>query len=81
MNEIAHLLAVADAYKAATELPDVTVSYRVFGDSKKLSGLRDGSADITLGRYNDAFHWFSSKWPENAEWPRTVARPHVERAA
>lgn len=80
MNEISHLLSVADAYKAATGLEDVTVSHRLFGDSKKLKALRDGS-DITLGRFNAALHWFAENWPQTAKWPADVQRPVAERAA
>jgi hypothetical protein len=77
MLDIDHLLAVADAYKRALGLEDVTVSHRLFGDSKKLSALRQG-ADITLGRFNSSLHWFSAHWPDEAEWPHHVARPPVD---
>lgn len=73
------LVAVADAYKRATALEDVTVSYRAFGDSKKLAGLR-GAADITVKRFNQAMLWFSANWPEGAEWPAGVPRPLLEAA-
>lgn len=74
MNEIRDLLAVADAYKNALNLEDVTVSARVFSDSKKLAALRKG-AGITVERFNAAFVWFSENWPEDARWPRNVVRP------
>lgn len=80
MIDIGHLLALADAYKSATGLEDVTVSHRLFGDSKKLAALRTGS-DITVGRFNGAMDWFSANWPANATWPEGIARPEVERAA
>lgn len=80
MNEISHLLAVADAYKAALSIEDTTVSARVFGDSKKLAALRNG-ADITVGRFNSALQWFASNWPQNAIWPADVHRPIVAGAA
>lgn len=80
MIELSHLLDVIDAYTQATSVKEVTLSHRVFGDSKKIAMLRSGS-DITLGRFNDAFEWFSANWPENAEWPEGVSRPAVERAA
>jgi hypothetical protein len=77
MLDIDHLLDVADAYKRALRLEDVTVSHRLFGDSKKLGALRQG-ADITLGRFNASLQWLSAHWPDEAEWPRHVARPFVE---
>lgn len=74
MIEIAHLLRVADAYKASTGVEDTTVSNRVFADTKKIGAMRNG-ADITIGRFNAALHWFSTNWPEGAEWPTDVPRP------
>ena len=80
MTEIAHLLTLADAFIAATSVKEVTLSHRVFGDSKKLAAIRSG-ADITLGRFNAALEWFSANWPEGAEWPEGIARPTTEQAA
>lgn len=71
MLEKSHLLLIADAYKRATGLEDVTVSHRVFGDSKKLSALR-GESDITVGRFNTAVAWFASNWPDGAAWPDDI---------
>jgi hypothetical protein len=76
MSEIDHLLVVADVYKRALGLEDITVSHRLFGDSKKLGALRRG-ADITVGRFNASMHWFSANWPADAVWPQHVARPFV----
>jgi hypothetical protein len=80
MTEIAHLLSLADAFIAATSIKEVTLSHRVFGDSKKLSAIRNG-ADITLGRFNASMEWFSANWPEGIEWPADVIRPATEKAA
>lgn len=77
MIEITHLLSVADAYRLATGVEDTTVSYRVFGDTKKLGAMRAG-ADVTVGRFNDAMVWFSTHWPEGAQWPEAVVRPTVD---
>lgn len=67
MMSIEALLARADAYKLAAGVDqDSTVSYRVFGDSKKLSALRS-NADITVGRFNAAMRWFDENWPESSE--------------
>lgn len=80
MIEKSHLLRIADEYKRVTGIEDVTVSHRVFGDSKKLAALR-GDSDITLGRFNTALSWFASNWPDGADWPSDVTRPEVEHAA
>ncbi|WP_309083750.1 hypothetical protein [Chelativorans sp.] len=80
MIEIAHLLRLADEYSRATGTKDVTLSFWVFNDSKKLASLR-GGADITLGRYNAALRWFSDHWPACAQWPSGVARPAQQETA
>ncbi|GLK65668.1 hypothetical protein [Paracoccus kondratievae] len=61
--DIADLIARADEYKAATGIADdSTVSYRVFGDTKKLGALRRG-ADITTRRFKAAMLWFDKNCP------------------
>lgn len=80
MTEIAHLLGLADAFIAATSIKEVTLSHRVFGDSKKLTAIRNG-ADITVGRFNAAIEWFAANWPEGAVWPDGVARPEASKEA
>ena len=77
---IAPLMAVIDAYEAATGLPDSTVSSRVFSDGRKVGHLRGGST-ITMDRFAKALRWFSANWPEGAVWPRGVDRPAFEQAA
>lgn len=76
MLQIAHLLALADEFQRVSPTEDKTLSFRVFGDSKKLSALR-GEADITTGRFNGAVQWFSDHWPDDAVWPKGIARPKV----
>lgn len=71
MNQIAHLIRLADTYLDATGVKEVTLSHRVFGDSKKLTAIRNG-ADITLGRFNAAIIWFMDNWPEGAAWPEGI---------
>lgn len=76
MLRIGDLIRIADTYRAFLGLEEKTVSFRVFGDSKKLTALRDG-ADLVTGRFNGAFQWFSANWPEGLAWPEGVERPHV----
>lgn len=67
MIDTATLIMRADAYKALLDVPeDSTVSYRVFGDTKKLGALRNG-ADITVRRFNAALRWFDENWPTPCE--------------
>jgi hypothetical protein len=69
MLDIQTLIKIADAYKVAANVEnDSTVSYRVFGDSKKLGGLRAG-VDITTTRFNSALYWFRNNWPGNGNIP------------
>lgn len=68
------LLELSDRFMAVTGLPETTVSHRVFGDTKKLSALRNG-ADLTTRRFNGALAWFQSNWPEGAVFPADLARP------
>lgn len=74
MTQISHLLALADEFIRIERIEDKTLSFRVFGDSKKLAALREG-ADITVGRFNAAMGWFDGNWPNEASWPAGVARP------
>jgi hypothetical protein len=75
MQSTDHLIAVADAYKAAAGVPkDQTVSYRVFRDSKKLTHMREG-AGITLDRFNSAMQWFRDNWPAGHDKPAALAPP------
>lgn len=80
MPDISHLLSVADAFKMATGLEDVTLSHRLFGDSKKLLALRNG-ADITVGRFNASMGWLAANWPAGAVWPEHVSRPTPTKEA
>ena len=80
MSEISHLLTIIDTFTAATSVKEVTLSHRVFGDSKKIAALRSGS-DITLGRFNAALDWFASNWPDGIDWPSGIARPVTSEKA
>lgn len=80
MLQIAHLLALADAYEEAVGISDTTLSFRIFGDSKKLAALR-GDADITTGRFNEALGWFAKHWPKDADWPAGVSRSAAKASA
>lgn len=76
MSGIEHLCDLARRYGEAEGVEPVTVSWRVFGDSKKLAAI-EGGADIQLGRFEKAVRWFSVNWPASAVWPSTLPRPVV----
>lgn len=67
------ILRLAAVYGEATGLGPSAVSWRVFGDSKKLPALRDGK-DIQVRRCERALAWFAENWPEGAAWPADVPR-------
>jgi len=65
------ILRVAAAYEIAAGVSAQTVSWRVFGDSKKLTALR-GGADLHTRRAARALAWFQENWPADAAWPDGV---------
>lgn len=75
MDFIASLIRAAEAFRDASGLERTTVSWRLFGDSKKLDALIAGS-DIQVRRYEGAMAWLSGNWPEDVDWPEGVVRPH-----
>lgn len=69
MLDVTDLLSVADTYRQLTGIErEVTLSYRIFGDSKCLAGLR-GKKEITIGRFNNAMRWFAQRWPADHPLP------------
>ncbi|RCL03073.1 MAG: hypothetical protein JSC189_000400 [Candidatus Tokpelaia sp. JSC189] len=74
MIKISHLLKIIDVYRSSTGLADSSISTYVFNDGKKIRDLRKG-AEISVRRFNNAFHWFSDHWPCDVEWPDEVERP------
>ena len=79
-TEPEQLLALARIYAAAEKVDLSTVSWRVFGDTKKFAAL-DGGADLVTKRYREARQWFSDHWPAEAIWPHDVPRPDPQEAA
>lgn len=80
MSAIDHFLNVAAEYGRAAEVDTTTVSWRLFGDSKKLGAIQTGS-DIQVRRLEKAMQWLSDNWPEAALWPASVARPAAHTKA
>jgi hypothetical protein len=80
MSGIDQLLELARAYAEAEGLELSTVSWRVFGDTKKFGAIETGS-DIQVRRYEKAVRWFSAHWPDRATWPSNIERPQSAEAA
>lgn len=76
MSAIARFIAVTTAFREISGLETTTLSWRLFGDSKKLGALEAG-ADIQVTRYEKALQWLSDNWPPeyDASWPADVTRP------
>lgn len=84
MSAIDRFLLLARAYREATGLKTTALSWRLFGDSKKLGAIENG-ADIQVTRYERALQWFSDNWPLET-WPleagpRPPKTPQPEKAA
>lgn len=76
----ADLLALFDEFLTGSPgLPEKTLSYRIFQDSKTITNLR-GAADITLGRCNMALRWLAANWPPERALPAALG-PYVPTPA
>ena len=80
MSDIERLLQLARAYAAAEGVPLSVVSWRVFGDSKKIDVLVAGG-DIFSKRRESAVQWFSDNWPAKTKWPAGIPRPAPAESA
>lgn len=78
MTGIEKLLCIARAFAELNGIELSTVSWRVFGDTKKLAAMENG-ADIQTRRYERAIQWFSDNWPEGSDWPDGITRPSPRR--
>lgn len=73
MSQIEQILTLARAYASAEGVELSTVSWRVFGDTKKLRALEEGG-DLHTRRAAAAMDWFQDNWPDDASWPVGVAK-------
>ena len=75
------LIKVAEAFSEARSLSLARVSVLVFNDGKKLKAMAEQGVDLSTGKFEFAMQWFSSNWPEGAEWPPSVDRPRATTEA
>lgn len=80
MSRLDHVVILAQAYGESMGLGNTTVSWRVFGDSKKLAAIV-GGADLQVTRYERALQWFSDHWPATLTWPQDIPRPAPDGVA
>lgn len=74
MRMTTQLLAVADAYCAATKLSRARVSTLVLNGGSRLDVVAAGG-DVSTGTFERAMAWFSASWPEGTAWPEGIHRP------
>lgn len=75
-----HLLTCAGAFVATGRLQLSTLSKRAAGDWRYFQRLADGG-NFTARKYDEVMAWFSTHWPEEAEWPAGVPRPDTPTLA
>lgn len=80
MRAIDQILSLAATYAKSLGVEQSTVSWRAFGDTKKLKALTAG-ADIQVKRWELTLQWFSDNWPEGTDWPADVPRPTAAEQA
>ena len=68
------LIAVANAYSAATGVSISTISTKLFNGGGRLAAIAAGG-DLNTRSFESAMRWFSDNWPDDLEWPAGVARP------
>lgn len=81
MSLINQILRLADEYERVTGAERKTLSWRMFGDSKKLGAMTEAGADIQVTRAEAALRWLRANWPEGANWPDEIPAPAQDAAA
>lgn len=81
MLDIKTLTSAADGFMRATGISkDVTLSYRIFADSNRLTSLRNGG-EITVGRFHMAMMWLAKHWPDGHALPEALESYRAALAA
>lgn len=75
MNMRQQIIAVSDAWCAATGRSRATLSTILLNKGPRLDQIAAGQADLVTGTFERAMQWFSDEWPKGATWPQGVARP------
>lgn len=74
------LVRCAEAYAEARAMSIHTVARLAAGDWRFFKRLH-GDTTFTARKYDEVMEWFSAEWPENAKWPKGIARPETRRRA
>lgn len=76
-----NLMACASAYAASRSVSLATIGRLAAGDWRFFDRLDDADKTFTARKYDEVIGWFSERWPEDAAWPASVARPERTEAA
>lgn len=67
-----NLLALAEAFVAATGRTEEAVARAAHGDPPFFRRLREGQG-FTARKYDDVIGWFDANWPRDVEMPKLNA--------
>jgi hypothetical protein len=71
-----HLLALAEAYSAATGKSRTKIAEAAAGDRSFFTRIE--TSGFTARKWDHVVGWFSDNWPPGASWPTQVPRPKAE---
>lgn len=72
--KIEHLVALADAYSAHSDLKLTTIGVYAVNDGKFFERLKAGGG-CTIKTANNVLNWFNIIYPADLEWPADIPRP------
>jgi hypothetical protein len=68
------LITVCTAYASATDISMSTLSTQLLNGGGRLQAIAAGG-DLNTRSFEEAMTWLADNWPENAVWPKGIARP------
>jgi hypothetical protein len=74
MIDLADLFALFEEYCRVLDIPETTLSNRLYDESKKIALLRRGDG-LTVKRFNHTVKYLHENWPQGAEWVGKIPRP------
>jgi hypothetical protein len=74
MNQIHHLIQLAETLATHGGVTHFAISMRALGKGDFFKNLKEGR-DCRTATANKVLQWFSDNWPADLEWPRAIARP------
>lgn len=78
MPDTNHIVALADAYCAATGRSAARVATLVHNQGRFIDNLRAGKG-CSVATYNKVLQWFDDHWPSSVAWPEGVPRPAQQK--